>query len=73
MNRLEHLLAGEVERRGYIICRERDRKRRMDDTETMREAERDLDDFWAKFDSKYRYKVGKTINEIVEGFLFRKS
>ncbi|EPE24956.1 hypothetical protein GLAREA_11537 [Glarea lozoyensis ATCC 20868] len=36
----------------------------------MREAEQDLHKFWAKFDSKYKFKFGKTINEIVEGFLF---
>lgn len=47
-----------------------EKKQTKENTGAMRQAERDLDDFWAKFDSKYKFKVGKTINEIVEGFLF---
>jgi hypothetical protein len=46
-----------------------EKKRTMENTEAMREAEQNLDEFWAKIDSKYKSKVGKTINEIVEGFL----
>ncbi|KAG4428513.1 hypothetical protein IFR05_016002 [Cadophora sp. M221] len=45
-------------------------RRTEENHEAMRQAEAELDAFWAKFDLKYKYKVGKTINEIVEGFLF---
>ncbi|KAH9215143.1 hypothetical protein DL95DRAFT_388854 [Leptodontidium sp. 2 PMI_412] len=47
-----------------------EKRRTKENHEAMRQAEAELDAFWAKFDSKYKYKVGKTINEIVEGFLF---
>ncbi|KAH7319454.1 hypothetical protein BKA65DRAFT_609300 [Rhexocercosporidium sp. MPI-PUGE-AT-0058] len=49
-----------------------EKRRTKENHEAMRQAEAELDAFWAKFDAKYKYKVGKTINEIVEGFLFEK-
>lgn len=48
-----------------------DKRRTRENTEAMQLAEQNLDEFWARFDAKYKSKVGKTINEIVEGFLFQ--
>lgn len=48
---------------GSFIHRKRDGQRRI--PRRCAKQSGDLDEFWAKFDSKYKFKVGKTINEIV--------
>jgi hypothetical protein len=48
-----------------------DKRRTRATTEAMRLAERNLDRFWTRFDTKYKSGVGKTINQTVEGFLFQ--
>ncbi|KAJ5038242.1 uncharacterized protein L3040_007109 [Drepanopeziza brunnea f. sp. 'multigermtubi'] len=47
-----------------------EKQRTKENHQAMRKAEQDLDAFWKKFDTKFRYKVGETLNEIVGGFLF---
>jgi hypothetical protein len=49
-----------------------DKRRTRETTEAMQLAEQNLDQFWARFDAKYQSKVGKTINQLVEGFLVEK-
>lgn len=47
-----------------------DKRQTRETTDAMRLVEQNLDQFWGKFNSKYKSKVGKPINQIVEGFLF---
>lgn len=47
-----------------------DKRRTKETTEAMQLAEKNLDQFWAKFDAKYKSKFGKPMSEIVEGFSF---
>lgn len=57
------------ERRFYYPS---DKRRTRETTEAMRLAEEKLDQFWTTIDGKYKSKVGKSIDELAEGFLSEK-